>query len=198
MYIDLLRHGATDYTRDGRYQGSHNIHLSQEGRDMLRRADFDPEVVYVSPYLRARESAAIVFPDARQEPVWDLREMNFGVFEGRSPAQMEDDAEYRAWVDTGCLGPIRDGDDKNSFQERVCRAFSDLVDTALTEGRSRLTILAHGGVQMAIMERYALPRKAFWEWCGPLGGGYLLDTEHWQDDHTLTLVRRVRYVKEGI
>ncbi len=193
MIVDLLRHGATSYTTDGRYQGTHDVPLSPEGRASLHRADFSPDLVYCSPQRRALESAAILFPAARLEPIEDLREMNFGIFEGRSPAQMEGDPDYRAWVEGGCLGPIPGGDTKDAFQARVTAAFARLVDQALAQGRQRLTILAHGGVQMAVMEQYALPRRPFWEWCGPLGGGFLLDAGGWTEDHTLTLVRRVCY-----
>ncbi len=196
MIIDLLRHGATPYTKDGRYQGSHNVPLSEEGRASLHKAEFEPDVVYCSPLRRALESATILFPNSRLQPVQDLREMNFGIFEGRSPAQMEHDPDYRAWVEGGCTGYIPEGDTKDAFQARATKAFAALVDQALAEGRERLTILAHGGIQMAIMEKYALPRKPFWDWCGPLGGGYVLDAERWTEDHTLTILRRVRYASE--
>ena len=66
MKIYLLRHGVTEYNTQKRYQGQRDIPLSTKGRAMLRRADFDPEVVYVSPLTRARQTARILFPEARQ------------------------------------------------------------------------------------------------------------------------------------
>ena len=46
MLIYLLRHGQTEYNAQKRYQGQRDIPLSPEGAAQLRRADFDPDVVY--------------------------------------------------------------------------------------------------------------------------------------------------------
>ena len=50
MLIYLLRHGQTEYNAQKRYQGQRDIPLSPEGAAQLRRADFDPDVVYVSAH----------------------------------------------------------------------------------------------------------------------------------------------------
>ena len=90
MLIYLLRHGATSYNADGRYQGRTAVPLSAEGRAALAPADFSPESVYVSPLSRAAETAAILFPGAAQIPVPALTEMDFGVFEGRTWRRSEE------------------------------------------------------------------------------------------------------------
>ena len=75
-----------------------------------------------------------------------------------------------------------------------------LVEEALANGEKMLVIMAHGGTQMAIMERYALPQYDYYHWCGPNAGGYVLeaDAETWHNCHTLSLVNTVQYVrKEG-
>ena len=82
MKVYLLRHGLTEYNAQQRYQGTHDLPLSPEGEAALVSPGFDPEVVYVSPMLRARRTAEIWFPQARQVVIDDLREMNFGVIEG--------------------------------------------------------------------------------------------------------------------
>ena len=89
MLIYLIRHGATRYNEEHRYQGLTDVPLSPAGRAALRQADFSPEVVYVSPLSRARETAAILFPTAEQIVVPGFREMDFGVFEGRTAARSE-------------------------------------------------------------------------------------------------------------
>lgn len=195
MKVYLLRHGETEYNVRKQYQGSRDIPLSAKGREALRRADVSPRTVYVTPLCRTEQTARILFPEARLIPVPGLREMNFGVFEGRSYLEMADDPEYRAWVDSGCEDKIPGGERRKEFCERVCAAFAPLVDQALSEGEDALVILAHGGTQMAVMERYALPRKNYFEWCAPNAGGFVLDAGHWQSDHTLALLETVRYTK---
>lgn len=50
-----------------------------------------------------------------------------------------------------------------------------LVDKALADGEEMLVILAHGGTQMAALERYGVPRRSYYRWCGPNAGRYVLD-----------------------
>ena len=62
MKLWLIRHGLTRLGEEKRYQGVLDEPLSERGRAELRRADFAPAHVYVSPMRRARETAAILFP----------------------------------------------------------------------------------------------------------------------------------------
>lgn len=171
MLIYLIRHGATALNEEGRYQGLTDIPLSQAGRAALRKADFCPETVYVSPLCRAAETAAILFPKAKQIAVPDFREMDFGAFEGRTADEMADDPVYRAWVAGGCTGRCPGGESLTEFSERVWTAFSPLLELE----KERLVIVAHGGVQMAILERYAEPHRDYFRWHAPCGGGFLLE-----------------------
>ena len=193
VLIYLLRHGETAYNAEKRYQGVRDIPLSDAGRAKLRRADFSPRTVYVSPLCRARESASILFPTAAQTVVPGLREMCFGAFEGRNYEEMEHNPAYRAWVDGGCMGRCPGGESRVEFSERVCAAFERLADAAVRAGENTLVIAAHGGTQMAVLERYAVPRRDYYAWCAPNGGGYILCADRWQSEKTLELVREVRY-----
>lgn len=171
MLICLLRHGETAWNRERRYQGLTDLPLSNRGRALLGQADFSPERVYVSPLLRARETAAILFPGAEQIVIPDFREMDFGVFEGRTADEMADDPAYRAWVAGGCTGRCPGGENLAEFSSRVWAAFAGLLETK----PERLVIVAHGGVQMAILERYAEPHRDYFSWASPCGGGFVLN-----------------------
>ena len=138
----------------------------------------------------------MLFPTAKLVVVDGLKEMCFGSFEGRNYIEMEHDPDYLAWVAANCESPCPDGETKASFSERICRAFSSLVDKALADGEELLVILAHGGTQMAALERYALPHKDYYEWCGPNAGGFVLDAADWADKRVLHLVKTVQYTKE--
>ena len=110
---------------------------------------------------------------------------------------MEHDPDYLAWVAANCESQCPDGERKAEFSDRICKAFAALVDKALADGEELLVILAHGGTQMAALERYALPHKDYYEWCGPNAGGYVLDARDWPAQHILHLVKTVQYTKEG-
>ena len=196
MLIYLLRHGLTEYNAQKRYQGQRDIPLSAEGLSQLRRADIDPKVVYITPLQRTAQTARVLFPEAELVVVKDLQEMCFGSFEGRNFIEMEHDPDYLAWVNANCESPCPDGETKAAFCERICAAFSALVDKALADGEEMLVILAHGGTQMAAMERYALPHKDYYEWCAPNAGGFVLDAKDWAAKRVLHLVKTVQYTKE--
>ena len=197
MLIYLLRHGLTEYNAQKRYQGQRDIPLSPEGIAQLRRADFDPDVVYVSTLQRTGQTARILFPEAKLVPVDGLKEMCFGSFEGRNFIEMEKDPEYQAWVEANCESSCPDGERKTDFSDRICRTFAALVDKALSDGEERLVILAHGGTQMAAMERYALPHRDYYKWCAPNAGGFVLDAKDWAEKRVLYLVKTVQYTKEA-
>ena len=201
MNIWILRHGRTAYNAEHRYQGRTDVPLSPEGAAELQPAEITPPVVYVSPLCRTGQTAARIFPAAEQIVVNDLAEMDFGAFEGRNYVEMEHDPDYRAWVDGGCEGRCPGGESRGEFCERVCGVFSTLVEEAATREDSLLVIVAHGGVQMAVMERFALPESGYFDWNAPCGGGYVLDWEKelWQSQRKLRLLREVWYTRgEGI
>ena len=197
MLIYLLRHGLTAYNAEKRYQGQRDIPLSPAGRAQLRQADLRPETVYITPLCRTRQTAEVLFPGARLVEVKDLQEMCFGSFEGKNYVEMEHDADYQAWVQANCESKCPDGERKDDFSNRICIAFSALVDKALADGEELLVILAHGGTQMAAMERYALPRRGYYAWCGPNAGGYVLDAADWAEKRQLRLVKTVQYTKDA-
>ena len=169
MWIYLLRHGRTEYNAQKRYQGQRDIPLSPESAAQLRRADFSPEVVYVTPLQRTSQTAKILFPDAKLVPVEGLKEMNFGRFEGQTFVRVEQDPEYLEWVRQNEASAHPDGERKSDFCDRVCAA----------------------------MERFAVPHKTFHAWCGPNAGGYVLDACDWKAEHILHVVKTVQYTEEN-
>lgn len=197
MKVWLLRHGRTAYNGGRRYQGRTDVPLSPEGAAELVRAEIMPPVVYVSPLCRTGQTAARMFPAAKQVVVKNLAEMDFGAFEGRNYVEMEHDPDYRAWVDGGCEGRCPGGESRSEFCDRVCGVFSALVEEAAAREEPLLVLVAHGGVQMAVLERFALPERGYFDWNAPCGGGYVLDWEKdlWQSGRKLRLLREVRYTR---
>ena len=188
MLVYLLRHGKTAWNLEGRYQGKSDLPLCEEGRHALRPAHFRPERVYVSPMLRAAQTAALLFPGVRRIAVPGLEEMDFGAFEGKSFRDLKHDPAYRAWVAGNCAGQCPGGESREAFARRVCAAF----ETLMAREREELVIVAHGGTQMAILERYGRPRRDYFAWQSPNGGGVLLEAEDWTRDRALRLVREIK------
>ncbi len=192
MKIWLLRHGRTHFNDERRYQGQMDIPLSEAGAAELYAAQRQPETVYVSPLCRARQTALRIFPDARQIVVEDFREMDFGVFDGRTADEMAHDTAYRAWVDGGCVEACPSGERRADFCARTCGAFVPLVEEAAHSGTEWLVIVAHGGTQRALMEHFALPERDYYAWMTGNGRGYALDWDEtlWREK------RRIRFAQE--
>ena len=200
MNIELIRHGETALQARGCYQGRLDEPLSEAGKRALQPAGRVVSTVYVTPLRRTAETAAILFPGARQVVIPDLREMDFGAFEGRNYREMEQDADYRAWVDGFCRGRCPGGECREEFCDRVCRAFEALVRQMLAQNEKELVIVAHGGTQMAVMERFALPRRPYFDWHAASGQGYVLETTNRFPAKRLRLVGQTDYTrntKEG-
>ena len=166
MEVILLRHGETAGNLAGRYIGCTDEPLDEAARRRLREAEPFTGVshVLVSPLRRAVETAHLLFPGAALTICQDLREIDFGDFEGRTAQEMTDDPAYREWVKGGCLGPCPRGESLDRFIERTCAAFALAVRKSIARKEARLFVVANGGSIMAIMGRYAKPRRPFFDW----------------------------------
>lgn len=169
--VILLRHGATLGNLEGRYVGRTDEPLSAEGRAALAALQFPPAaLVYVSPMRRALETARLIYPCAPLTPVEGFRECDFGAFEYHNHAELEGDARYQAWIDSGGMSPFPGGESRKAFVRRTLRAFDALP--AFPE-HENTAIVAHGGTLMALLSERALPRRDYFDWRVPSGSGYL-------------------------
>ena len=233
------RRGSLSAGRGSLTAGGESLPAKREnlsaGRESLLTGGIyrDPAVVYVSPLKRARETASILFPEAVQVVIPGFSEMNFGKFEGRNYKEMENDPDYRAWVEGMCLGKCPGGESREEFCARTCEAFLEVlrqapqnvtetfyrnlnIETGKTwesgetgesretgesgetgktgesretgEKISRLVIVAHGGTQMAVMNRFNCDHFSgkesresrtddYYSWQLPCGQGYVLEAQ---------------------
>lgn len=195
MRLELIRHGETVLQKEHRYQGVTDAPLSPPGRDVLHPAGALPERVVVTPLRRTRETAELLFPGVPQLVIPGLQEMNFGRFEGKNYLEMENDPDYRTWVDGMCLGRCPGGESKAEYVRRVTRAFAALLDQALEQRRKDCVIVAHGGTQMAVLERFAVGKKDYYSWQLPCGHGYRLDAARWQTERKLEVLGQTDYTE---
>ncbi len=101
----LVRHGETEWSRSGAHTGRTDIALTESGREQARAigsklAGRDFGLVLTSPLVRARDTCALAgFGEhARVEP--NLREWDYGDFEGRTTAEIRSERpEWFLWRD---------------------------------------------------------------------------------------------------
>jgi len=174
LTIYLLRHGKTAGNLLGRYNGRTNELLCEEGLREAEAAQSHPEIslVYSSPMLRARQTANICFPNAEIVTIPDLREMDFGDFEGRTAQEMELDPAYRTWVAGGCVDRCPNGEGIPDFGQRAATAFAGAVGDAISRGETEIGVAAHGGVIMAVMTAFSGSDAPYHDWYVLNCGGY--------------------------
>jgi alpha-ribazole phosphatase len=169
--------------------------MTRDGELAALKSGVFPAVplVYASPMLRAVQTAKIKFPSARIVLVRALREMDFGIFEGKSADDMALDRRYRAWVDGDCFGQCPGGEGRIEFSTRVCVAFSEIIGEALERRHRFVVIMAHSGTVMAIMDRFARPHRPYFDWQSQNCGGYraYLDDATWAHAPILTEYERI-------
>src|SRR5204863_867523 len=99
----LARHGATEWSRDGRHTGRTDIPLTDEGRVQARRlgdalAGLAFSRVVCSPLVRATETARIAGFTDRIELLDELREWDYGAYEGRRRVDIDrDEPGWTVW-----------------------------------------------------------------------------------------------------
>ncbi len=178
MRLYLLRHGITEGNKDRKFNGCRTDDpLSQEGRDALKAIEGMPDDVFIvsSPMKRAKETAGIFFPDADPLIIDDLREMDFGIFEGKNHAMLDGDPAYQAWLDSGGEGNIPGGETITEFGRRIMRGLGEAVRAATSKGADTLCIVAHGGTIMAGMS--GLTGEEYLSFNTPNGAGYIIELE---------------------
>lgn len=160
--IYFIRHGATPGNLEKRYIGRTDQPLSEAGRvqlQTLRASAPQTDRLFVSPMLRTRQTAEILFPGMEAVPVSGLREIDFGLFEGRSHEELADDPAYCAWVDSGRQGSVPGGEPMDAFKAR-CKAAFEQAAGQLPEGASAAFVV-HGCVIMAVLDCCTGPGQEF-------------------------------------
>lgn len=204
MKLYLVRHGRTQYNVEGRFGGSTDVPVTPEGLAQLRAAPFCPEEVYVSPLIRARQSAAVIFPDAAQVVVRDLQEMNFGEFEGKTYYEMQNDPDFMRWMESRGTEEsmqivCRGGESRGQFTRRVRQALIGLVESALAAGKPYVAVVAHGGTQMAALYSFTDEPILYHEGETRNGGCRVLETdpELWRAGRRMKLVDTLLFAEEA-
>lgn len=190
MEIILRRHGKTIGNLSRYYNGSTDDPLCDEGvrEAMSFEADLSQDRVYVSPLLRTQQTAKILYPNAEQLICQGLQEMDFGIFEGKNSTEMADFAPYISWLESNCEEKCPQGEKKADFIERCATAFKAAIDRI--GDVEKAVFVLHGGVLMAILSVYLMPKRDYFEFETPNCCGFYLDFDYDEYKKTGELILR--------
>jgi len=209
----VVRHGITDWNREGRFQGHLDPPLGEDGRReaelVARRMAADPDLrprrVISSNLGRALETAAAIAQRAGVAVMPDPRliEIGQGAWEGRTHAELavSDARRYAAWRSaTGGRRPPG-GESIGSAVARVASLLSELEEGA---GDWPVCLVSHGGT-LRVLARKLLALAPTRSWgldvdnasvssALRIGGRWRL--ERWNDTHHLLGLERT-HVEEA-
>ncbi len=120
MKINFIRHGKTLGNIEKRYIGRTDEPLCEAGkRELKSRLYPDCEIVITSRMKRCTQSAEIIYPNKKIVIAADLRECDFGNFEGKNYHDLSGDTDYQNWIDSGGNITFPNGDDPQKFKKRA-------------------------------------------------------------------------------
>jgi probable phosphoglycerate mutase len=172
----LVRHGVTDWNREGRFQGHLDPPLCDPGRRQARLLGARlagvgprPDVVIASPLGRALETAQLIVADllSRNHTVTmttddRLMEIGQGDWEGRTHAELavEDAERYAAWRRRGSDLQPPNAEPIEDARRRVATFLADALPPL--RGRT-VCLVSHGGIlRLAARELLALSVERTW------------------------------------
>jgi probable phosphoglycerate mutase len=144
----LLRHGATEWARNGRHTGRTDLPLLPDGEaeasalaPALSTLRFD--AVLVSPLQRARRTAELAGLGAAAQITPELAEWDYGAYEGITTAEIrQQQPGWTIWAN-GCPG----GEQAAQVQQRC----EQVIARILALGPApRVALVAHGHILRAL------------------------------------------------
>lgn len=148
--VVLVRHGQTEWSVEGRHTGRTDVPLTDEGRREAARlapalADRAFALVLTSPRQRARATCALAGFGAAAQVDEDLREWDYGEYEGRTTADIRVERPgWSLWTD-GVPG----GEDVTAVGRRA-----DRVIARLRSANGDALVFAHAHVLRVLAARW--------------------------------------------
>jgi len=150
MRIVLVRHGETEWSASGQHTSVTDLPLTEAGRhraqalgSVLRGAEWT--MVLSSPMRRARETCELAGLGHEMAIDEDLREWDYGEYEGLTTPQIrERRPDWNLWRD-GCPG----GESPEQVQARADHVFS-----TVRRSDGDVVLFAHGHILRVLAARW--------------------------------------------
>lgn len=148
--IFIVRHGQTDWSANGRHTSRTDLSLTESGREQAERLSQELRaetfaLVLCSPLQRARETCELAGYGDAAEYCDDLKEWDYGRYEGLTTPQIRaQNPEWNLWRD-GCP----DGETPAEIGARVDRVLARVRSIA-----GDVVVFAHGHVLRVLTARW--------------------------------------------
>lgn len=200
--IHFIRHAITNANEEGRYIGITDSPISDRGRIELAQKLRDcvyPDVdkVYVSPMQRCIATASFIYPEGYARIVPEIREMNFGRFEGKLLSEIKDTPEYKQFIKGGLDNPAPGGESMRKVIERCYEGISFIIEDMMKNNYHSAAVVTHGGIIMNMLSCFGMPKYNPNEFACDFGEGFtvLVTAQFWQSSGCFEILGRCPYEK---
>ena len=176
----LIRHGITEWNKQGRYCGCKDVSLSGLGRQQAvklrkRLKDISFDKVYCSDRKRALKTREILFGKAHFTKVKGLREIDFGVLEGlkHNVIMKKYSRVYKEWLADPYKGRIPKAETMQAFKKRVMGSIKKII--RLNRAKT-IAVVCHGGV-IGMFVSSILKSRNFWSYVPAAASVTLIESE---------------------
>lgn len=197
MKIIMIRHGATKGNKEGRYVGWTDEGITHDSKRLLEewhekdRIFFKVTDVVISPLLRCRQTADILFPGRAAIEVPELRECNFGDFEYKNYKELNGNPVYQRYIDSNGETGFPNGETKAQFQNRCIKGFCNVMKRYEESAPDMVAFVVHGGTVMALLDAYSSPHKDYYEWHIHNGEGLIMDLFRREDGFIMEHIEKI-------
>lgn len=186
MKVVLIRHFPTKGNRLKQYIGRTDEPLDESAVNEILDEILDeigdysvfyPKVdtVVISPMLRCKQTAERIYPGIQTVICENLRETDFGDFEGKTYEELKDQPDYQQWLMSGATGVVPNGESRAEFRERCIAGFQQVIEQLMERNCEYAAVVVHGGTIMALMSEFADETQDFYHWQVKNGKGYIVD-----------------------
>jgi probable phosphoglycerate mutase len=169
----LVRHGETNWNRDGKFQGQIDVPLNDNGRNQASLAaeflkDTPIAFGFTSPMLRPKETAEIILKyhggvDLRSDA--DLREISHGLWEGKYESEIE--AEYPGELERWRTQPeavqMPEGENLQDVWTRAVAAWQNLLAQVGNDTQTGIVVAHDATNKVLLCNLMGLGLADFWK-----------------------------------
>jgi phosphoserine phosphatase len=167
----LVRHGETQWNREGRFQGQIDVPLNANGQqqadqagEFLKNVKIDAAVS--SPMARPKETAERILqhhPDVQLSTLVDLCEISHGTWEGKLESEIR--SEYPGLLEQWQAQPetvqMPEGENLGDVWRRAETAWQEIV--AIAKPGTTTLVVAHDAINKALLcQIVGLAPTSFW------------------------------------
>ncbi|OBQ40211.1 MAG: phosphoglycerate mutase [Anabaena sp. CRKS33] len=169
----LVRHGETEWNRQGKFQGQIDIPLNDNGRNQATKAaeflkDVNIDFAVSSTMSRPKETAEIILkyhPSLNLQLFAGLREISHGLWEGKFESEIDQEfpGELERWRTIPAEVQMPEGENLEQVRERSVSDWNTIVKNAESQQLQLGLVVAHDATNKTLLcHILGLSAENFW------------------------------------